>query len=209
MIKLNLIANGTEQERIKEFLENNASLSLAEKINNGVKIIKDNKTLINKKDLNGFWSYATEEARKRVEKNSRGAYVDDETVFSWAIHYFEENSIEGHLFNEDGTEYKPVIKTTPKPEIKKEVKKENSQASLFDFMDIHTQDDIVDDSFSEDEEKEIMKQEANIITTENNMSIDIDTGEILNYRPEEDEPADNELIKMLYSQFESKMEVRI
>jgi len=208
MIKLNLIANGTEQERIKEFLENNASLSLAEKINNGVKIIKDNKTLINKKDLNGFWSYATEEARKRVEKNSRGAYVDDETVFSWAIHYFEENSIEGHLFNEDGTEYKPVIKTTPKPEIKKEVKKENSQASLFDFMDIHTQDDIVDDSFSEDEEKEIIKQEANIITTENNMTIDTDTGEILNYRPE-DEPADNELIKMLYSQFEGKMEVRI
>ena len=66
MIKLNLIANGTEQERIKEFLENNASLSLAEKINNGVKITKDNKTLINKKDLNSFWSYATEEARKRV-----------------------------------------------------------------------------------------------------------------------------------------------
>lgn len=209
MIKLNLIANGTEQERIKEFLENNASLSLAEKINNGVKIIKENKTLINKKDLNSFWSYATEESRKRVEKNSRGAYVDDETVFSWAIHYFEEDSIEGNLFNEDGTEYKPVIRTTPKPEIKKEVKKENSQASLFDFMDIHTQDDIVDDSFSEDEEKEIMKQEANIITTENNMSIDTDTGEILNYRPEEDESTDNELIKMLYSQFEGKMEVRI
>ena len=59
------------------------------------------------------------------------------------------------------------------------------------------------------EEKEIMKQEANIITTENNMTIDTDTGEILNYRPEEDEPADNELIKMLYSQFEGKMEVRI
>ena len=38
MIKLNLIANGTEQERIKEFLENNASLSLAEKINNGANI---------------------------------------------------------------------------------------------------------------------------------------------------------------------------
>ena len=209
MIKLNLVANGIEQERIKEYLEINASISLAEKINNGVKIIKDNKTLINKKDLDGFWSYATKEAQKQSNKNARSAYVNDATVFGWAIHYFEEDSIEGNLFNEDGTECKPVIKTTPTVEIKKEVKKENSQASLFDFMDIHTQDDIVDDDFSEEEQNEIMEQESNIITTENNITVDVYTGEILNYTQQEDEPIDNELIKLLYIQFDGKMEVRI
>ena len=54
MIKLNLEANTEEEKLIKEHLENTASEILAEKINNGTKIIKDDKTLLNKKDLNGF-----------------------------------------------------------------------------------------------------------------------------------------------------------
>ena len=70
-------------------------------------------------------------------------------------------------------------------------------------------EDDIDDDFSEDEEKEIMEQEANIITTDNNMSIDTNTGEILNYKEQEKEPVDNELIKLLYNQFDGKMEVRI
>lgn len=112
------------------------------KINNGVEIVKDNKTLINKKDLDGFWKYATEEARKTAEKGSSGAYVDNEIVFGWAIHYFEEDSIEGTLFNEDGSEYKPITlkaNTTtiniPKPTHKKE----NTQASLFDLLSSNTE----------------------------------------------------------------------
>ena len=51
MIKLNLETNKKEYEIIKEYLENNVSEELANKINNGVKIVKDNKTLINKKRL--------------------------------------------------------------------------------------------------------------------------------------------------------------
>jgi len=47
MVKLNLIAKGLEQERIKEYLENNVSELLAEKINNGTKITKEDKTLLN------------------------------------------------------------------------------------------------------------------------------------------------------------------
>ena len=46
MITLNLTAKGTEQELIKKYLEENASEMLAEKINNGVKVKKDGKTLI-------------------------------------------------------------------------------------------------------------------------------------------------------------------
>ena len=38
MITLNLTAKGTEQELIKKYLEENASETLADKINNGVRI---------------------------------------------------------------------------------------------------------------------------------------------------------------------------
>lgn len=67
-MKLNLETKTKEQELIKQYLEENVSEILAEKINNGVKIVKDNKTLINKKDLNGLMKYASSEARKLAEK---------------------------------------------------------------------------------------------------------------------------------------------
>ena len=61
---LNLIANTEAEKRIKEYLEQNASEELARKINEGVAVEKDGKQLIQKKTLEGFMSYATEEARK-------------------------------------------------------------------------------------------------------------------------------------------------
>ena len=141
MITLNLTAKGTEQELIKKYLEENASETLAEKINNGVRIEKDGKTLINKKTLEGFMKYATGEARKQAEKGASAACVRSDVVFGWAIHYFEEESIIGKLYNEDGSEYK-----TPKPAVNKTTtastttytppvikKPESPQLSLFDF----------------------------------------------------------------------------
>lgn len=137
MIELNLQTSNKQEEIIKEYLENNVSEVLADKINNGVKIIKDNKTLINKKTLSGFMKYAYEEARKLAEKGTNCACVEDKTVYGWAIHYFEEDTIEGNLYNEDGTEYKVEIKTTtPKVEVKTQPKKpEKQQATLFNFFD--------------------------------------------------------------------------
>ena len=64
MIKLNLVTSCEEHELIKKYLEENASEILADKINNGVKIVKDGVTLINKKTLDGFMNFATEEAKK-------------------------------------------------------------------------------------------------------------------------------------------------
>ena len=141
MITLNLTAKGTEQELIKRYLEENASEMLAEKINNGVHIEKDGKKLINKKTLEGFMKYATDEAKKLAEKGASAACVRSDVVFGWAIHYFEEESIMGKLYNEDGSEYK-----TPKPVVKKTTtattstytppvakKPESDQLSLFDF----------------------------------------------------------------------------
>ena len=137
MKQLNLEAKTKEQQRIKAYLEENASDILAGKINNGVLIKKDGKILLNRKTLDGFMSFATEEARKQAEKGARYAMVEDDVVFGWAVHYFEEDSIEGTLFNDDGTEYKtqpkpaakiPTVKAQPKPQPK-------PQMSMFDLMD--------------------------------------------------------------------------
>ena len=135
-MKLNLEAKNREQQRIKAYLEENASDILVEKINNGVCIEKNGKTLLNRKTLDGFMSYANDEARKLAEKGAKAACIDDDVVFGWAVHYFEENSIEGTLYNEDGTEYKiqpkpaakaPTVKAQPKPQPK-------PQMSMFDLM---------------------------------------------------------------------------
>lgn len=138
MVQLNLTANGKSQEMILAYLQENASDVLAEKINKGVSVTKDGKRLINKKNLDGFMAFANGEARKLTEKGARDACIDDPTVYGWAIHYFEENTIEGKLYNEDGTEYKPpkpvpksstptVSYTPPKP-------KPEPQLSMFDML---------------------------------------------------------------------------
>ncbi len=121
MIELNLSTSNHEQEKIKAFLQNNVSEVLAEKINNGVQIVKDGKTLLNKKDLTTFMKYAEEQVLKLIAENERKGRqvrcIDDPTVYAWAIHYFEEDSIEGNLYNEDGTKYKIEPKIQPKPVI--------------------------------------------------------------------------------------------
>ena len=160
MIKLNLETKNKEQEIIKEYLEENASETLADKINNGVKIKKDNKTLINKKTLNTFLQYACEEARKLAEKGAKGACIEDKTVFAWAIHYFEEDTIEGVLLNEDGSEYKKAPPTPPKQIETPKPKKENNQQSFFDMLDLSTNTQESEDKTQEKEEiVEEIKQE--------------------------------------------------
>lgn len=140
MITLNLTVNGNAEQRIKDYLENNVSETLADKINNGVQIQKDGLTLINKKDLTGFMKYANSEARKQAEKGAQYACIEDTTVFGWAIHYFEEDSIEGSLFNQDNTPYKPKSTdieklNTSKNEPKEEPKPQDRQESIFDILD--------------------------------------------------------------------------
>lgn len=144
MPKLNLEAKNETQKIIKDYLEKNVSDVLAEKINNGVRIQKDGKTLINKKTLAGCMDFALKEARKLTEKGARAACIQDSVVFGWAIHFFEEDSIEGTLYNEDGTEYKPpkpvtpskpvTIYSTPKPQPK-------PQMSLFELMENNTNEE--------------------------------------------------------------------
>lgn len=139
MIKLNLIAQDEQEERILAYLQENASETLADKINNGTPFEKDGKPLINKKTLAGFTDYAYEEARKLARKNAKVMIIDDPTVYGWAIHYFEEDSIEGTLYTIDGEEYKPMPKkvvTTKPVTVKPQPPKQQSlQFSLFDKFD--------------------------------------------------------------------------
>lgn len=136
-MKLNLEATTKEQQRIKAYLEENASEILAEKINNGVRIQKDGKMLLNKKTLDGFMKFACDEAKKQAEKGASCACIDDDVVFGWAVHYFEEDSIEGILYGEDGAEYRPekVVRQSPAPSVSLPPKEKAPQMSLFEMLD--------------------------------------------------------------------------
>ena len=136
-MKLNLKATTKEQQRIKAYLEENASEILADKINNGVHIQKDGKMLLNKKTLDGFMKFACDEAKKQAEKGASCACIDDDVVFGWAVHYFEEDSIEGILYGEDGAEYRPekVVRQSPAPSVSRLTKEKTPQMSLFDMLD--------------------------------------------------------------------------
>lgn len=162
-MKLNLVAKNTSQQAIKDYLENNASQILADKINNGVQIEKDGKTLLNKKDLDGFWNYASKKARELKHD-----YEDNDTVFGWAIHYFEENELIGSLFNLDGTKYeqpKPVSTIKTPTVTTPPIKKNNpAQVSLFDFTD--TKNETSDTTVDKEEIDETVEEEKEEETVE-------------------------------------------
>lgn len=227
MIELNLTTSNKEQEIIKQYLQENASEVLANKINNGVKIVKDNVNFINKKDLNDFMKYASSEARKLAEKGANYACIEDKVVFGWAIHYFEEDTIEGTLYNEDGTEYKPVTKKaeTPKVESKPIQKKpEKQQATLFDLMSFDTvqkeelneppieyeveETDNNIDEFSEQEIDKELDNIANEIVNDNNVQINTQTGEVLSDLKAETPTIDKDYMKMLYTILDGKITIK-
>ena len=145
MIQLKLTANTPSEQRILEYLQNTASETLAEKINNGTPFEKDGKPLTNKKSLSGFMKYACDEARNLIAQDETAACVEDSVVYGWAIHYFEEDSIEGTLYTLDGSEYIPEKKSVP---VSKQTAKtsvasattpavstpQNKQESLFDML---------------------------------------------------------------------------
>ena len=92
-IQLKLTAANPTEQRILDYLNQNASETLAAKINAG------------KKTLAGAVKYATEEARA-MAKGSGCVCVDDSTVFGWIVHFFEEDEI-----TEPKERAKGVVKT--------------------------------------------------------------------------------------------------
>lgn len=164
-MELNLTAQNKQEELVLKYLQDNASEPLADKINNGTPFEKDGKPLLNKKTLTGFMKYACDEARKLAEKGTNSACINDATVYGWAIHYFEEESIEGTLYTIDGTEYKPTVKRVEsnavkaKPESKKQ---ENVQFSFFDNLtEQEVKDNETDNSSVDTDKNEVIEQNEN------------------------------------------------
>lgn len=164
-MELNLTAQNKQEELVLKYLRDNASETLADKINNGTPFEKDGHSLTNKKTLAGFMKFACDEARKLAEKGANSACIDDATVYGWAIHYFEEESIEGTLYTIDGAEYKPTVKRVEsnavktKPEPKKQ---ENVQFSFFDNLtEQEVKEHETDNSSVDTDENEVIEQNEN------------------------------------------------
>ena len=96
---LKLEAKTPNEKIVLDYLNTNVSEMLAEKINVG------------KKTLSQCWSYIVSEAKKLAQNNC--ACVEDATVFGWAIHFFEEDSIDGKKY--DTKSSAKVVNTKPKP----------------------------------------------------------------------------------------------
>lgn len=140
----------------------------------------DFKHIFYKKTLTNFMKYACEEARKLAKNGASCACVDDETVYGWAIHYFQEESIEGTLYTLDGEEYKPAVNKTknvsqriPAPAISKTSKPVAKQFNLFELVN---------------ETPVPVQKEAKF----NKETVDMETGEILTPSPEEDDELSEE-----------------
>ena len=100
-----LIANGKNEKLILDYIEKNASDILKEKIEAGTKTLAQ------------CWGYIVSEAKKKAQNGC--AVVDDQTVFGWAIHFFEEDSVKAKDYNvkaeaKTSNNTKPI--TTPKKE---------------------------------------------------------------------------------------------
>lgn len=119
---LKLEAKTNNERIILNYLNENASEALTEKINNG------------KKTLSQCWSYIVSEAKKLAENNC--ACVTDATVFGWAIHFFEEDSIKAETIKTPAVKTvttKPVENIVPqKPKAKP---KQTDQLSFFDMLE--------------------------------------------------------------------------
>lgn len=164
-MELNLTAQNKQEELVLKYLQDNASETLSDKINNGTPFEKDGHSLTNKKTLSDFMRYACDEAKSLAEKGATSAYIDDQTVYGWAIHFFEEDSIEGTLYTIDGAEYKPTVKRVEsnavkaKPEPKKQ---ENVQFSFFDNLtEQEVKEHETDNSSVDTDENEVIEQNEN------------------------------------------------
>ena len=77
---MKLEAKTPTETRLKAYLDANASEALREKIAGLPAGARFN--------LGAAWTFCTGEARKKL--NSRSGYLEDEVVFGWLVHYYED-----------------------------------------------------------------------------------------------------------------------
>lgn len=148
-MELNLTAQNKQEELVLKHLRDNASDVLANKINNGTLFEKDGHSLTNKKTLSDFMKYACNEAKSLAEKGANSTFIDDQTVYGWAIHFFEEDSIEGTLYTPDGVEYKPTVKRVESNAVKAKTEPKKQENVQFSFFDSLTEQEVKDNETAE------------------------------------------------------------
>ena len=125
---LNLTAKGDNEKIILQYLENNVSEVLAEKINSGTKTLAD------------CWKFITECARKQAKDGC--ACIQDDVVFGWAIHFFEEDAIKPEPPKKEYINQKmpngDTVRVEAKPKkpelVEEKSELEKAQITLFDLM---------------------------------------------------------------------------
>ena len=176
--------------------------------------------------------YACDEARKLAAKGASSACIEDKVVFGWAIHYFEEDGIEGTLYNADGTEYKPV--RTPASKLTTTVKAVTKpqpapQMTLFDFMEkedgetteTNVENTVENEPENEEEDDLPSAEEIDEILAEIDgedgarkypENVDMETGEIMPSKAEKPEPSvspyEPEALRILQEIFGDEMVLR-
>lgn len=137
---LNLDIPNPQYQIIYDYLQDNATEDVINLINNGSPITKNGKELINKKTLTSFIKWASTKAREEVKEKSQSCYVvSDDTILEWSMSYFSDPSIEGELYNLDGTKYiersKAAVSHPTYTAASKIVEpKKIEQPSLFDML---------------------------------------------------------------------------
>lgn len=130
-MKTNLISDNSNEKVILDYIEQNASDNLVEKINTGKKTMAD------------CMRYIISQAKKKASNGC--AMVEDKEVFGWAIHFFEEDSIKAVLETGITANAKILNVAETKPEKKVEKKAEKkvavdldectkNQISMFDLF---------------------------------------------------------------------------
>lgn len=132
MARTKLEGKNSYERLVVDYIENNASDMLVEKINNGTKTMAQ------------CWEYIRSEAHGKAVGGC--ACISDQEVFGWAIHFFEEDSIKAQANytpkREEHKEQKPAAVEKPKiipvPVKKEEPKKitKTSSAALDGQIDI-------------------------------------------------------------------------
>ena len=196
-----------EEHIIAIHLKEVISDKTAQKIINGIPVQKDGKDLINKKSIPTFLTYlademykiATEQRKnqsKKDKKNWTTLAKDGNYIIERALAYFDDDTIEGELYEQDGKLYKPAPSKTPdnvvrtvqattvtrKPEPPKP-----QQFTLFNFLEQtketpveETEDlDEDEDNCEETEEVEETDQEEIKDDISDKYEINRETGEIL------------------------------
>lgn len=119
MARIKLKAENKNETIVLAYLEENASPSLVERINSG------NKTLAQ------CWNYIVNEARKEAKNGC--ACIEDNTVYGWAIHFFEEDSIKGNKYKSGP---KASVSTSESKEAKPKPKKKTEDVEQLSFADL-------------------------------------------------------------------------